>query len=267
MPQTRERVQVVINSERRLNSNPGETSTNFTYQLNRSFSRIAEILIQSIQFPFTFYAISSMNNQLRINRGTTKTIIIPPGNYTATSLISVLNVALNNATDPVSGYPYNGFPGEDFLVTYSFITLKFTITCSNPFTIYSAGTDPLSTMAVNIGFREDSGIGVNSATGDSTINLAGPKYIRIESNFLSAPRQHKPLYADDSYSNTLFILPINASYGSFISTDIQIPIRTTYKFRIDHQTDIIDFSVVDENGNLIDLNGNDWSMYIVMTTE
>ena len=266
MPQTRERVQVVINSEKRLNTTPGETSTQFTYKLNRSFSRIAEILIQSIQFPFTFYTINSTNNKLRINRGSIKTIQIPFGNYTASSLIGILNVALNNLTDPVNGYPYNGFAGESFAVTYSSVTLKFTITNTSTFTIFSVGTDSLSTMARNIGFRLDSGAAVLSATGDSTIYLAGPKYIRIESNFLSAPTQHKPLYADDSYSNTLFILPVNAGYGSFVSTDIQIPIRTTYKFKI-NSTDIIDFSVVDEDGNQLDINGNDWSMYIVMTTE
>lgn len=266
MPQTRERVQVVVNSERRLNSTVGETSTRFTYQLNRSFTRITEILIQSIQFPYTFYAINSLNNQLRINRGVLKTVSIPYGNYTASSLIAMLNVALNNVTDPSTGYVYNGFAGENFAVSYSSVTLKFTITCSNPFTIYSVTSDSLSTMAKYIGFHSNSGTNVTSATGDSTINLAGPKYIRIESNFLSAPTQHKPLYADNTYSNTLFILPVNASFGSFVSTDLQVPIRTTYKFTINN-TDIIDFTVVDENGNIINLNGNDWSMYMVMTTE
>ena len=266
MVNTRERIQAVVNSARRLNRNIGETSTNFTYQFNRSFSRITEILIQSIQFPFTFYSINSANNQLRINRGTTKTIIIPPGNYTAPSIIAVLNVALNNATDPITGYPYNGFPGETFSVTYSSITMKFKITNGNTFTIYAAIGDPLSTMAKSLGFLVDSSINVTNAIADSVANLAGPKYIRIQSQFMSAPTQHKPLYADNTYSTTLFILPVNAGFGSFVSTDIQIPIRLTYKFTIAN-TDVIDFTVVDENGNMLDLNGNDWSMYIVMVTE
>jgi hypothetical protein len=266
MVQTRERIQAVVNSARRLNSNIGETSTDFTYQFNRSFSRITEILIQSIQFPFTFYAINAANNQLRINRGTTKTVLIPPGNYTATSMIAMLNVALNNVTDPTTGYPYNGFTGETFLVTYLSTTMKFTITNGNPFTIYSSSSDALSTIASNLGFLVSSSTNVTSATADSVANLAGPKYIRIESQFLSAPTQYKPLYADNSYSTTLFILPVNAGFGSFVSTDIQIPIRLTYKFMIKN-TDVIDFTVVDENGNLLDLNGQDWSMYIVMVTE
>lgn len=266
MVNTRERIQAVVNSARRLNSNPGETPTNFTYQFNRSFSRITEILIQSIQFPFTFYAINSSNNQLRINRGATHTVVIPPGNYTATSMIAMLNVALNNATDPSTGYPYNGFTGETFALSYSSTSMKFTLTNGNPFTVYSAGTDPLSTMAKGLGFQADSGTNVLSAVSDSVANLAGPQYLRIESEFLSAPTQHKPLYADNSYSTTLFILPVNAGFGSFVSTDIQIPIRLTYKFAVAN-TDIIDFTVVDENGNLLDLNGNDWSMYIVLVTE
>jgi hypothetical protein len=266
MVNTRERIQAVVNSARRLNSNPGETSTNFTYKFDRAFSRITEILIQSIQFPFTFYATNSSNNQLRVNRGTTKTITIPPGNYTASSMIAMLNVALNNATDPVNGYPYNGFTGETFSITYSPTTLKFTITNGNPFTIYSVGTDPLSTLATSLGFQVDSAASVTSAVADSVANLAGPKYIRIESTELSSPTQHKPLYADSSYKTTLFILPVNAGFGSFVSTDIQVPIRLTYKYTIKINT-ILDFTVVDEDGNQLDLNGNDWSMYIVLVTE
>jgi hypothetical protein len=258
MVNTRERIQAVVNSARRLNTGGTETSSNFTYQFNRSFSRVTEILIQSIQFPFTFYAINSTNNKLIIERGTTNTITIPPGNYTATSLIATLNVILNNAT-------YGGFPGETFVVTFSTIYLKFTITNGNPFRIISETTNPLSTFAKHLGFRNDSILGL-SCVGDSAANLVGPQYIRIKSKFFSAPTQHKPLYADNSYSDTLFILPINAGFGSFISTDIQVPIRLTYKFSV-NDTDIIDFQIVDENGNELNLNGNDWSMYMVMVTE
>lgn len=265
MPTTHERVQVVINSERRQNTSGTETSTNFTYRLNRSFSRITEIVIQSIQFPFTFYAVNSTNNQLRVTRGTTKTVSIPYGNYTATSMISVLNVALNNVTDPITGYAYNGFAGETFSVSYSSITMKFTITNGNSFQILSESDDALSTMSKCVGFRVSSTL-ATSAIGDSTINLAGPKYIKIQSTFLTRPTHHKPLYADNSYSTTLFILPVNAGFGSFVSTDIQIPIRLTYKFSVLNTNDI-DFQVSDENGNILDLNGNDWSMYMVMITE
>lgn len=266
MVNTRERIQAVINSARRANINMGETSTNFTYQFNRTFTRVTEVVIQSIQFPFTFYAINSTNNTIRINRGATSSVTIPPGNYTATSMISMLNTALNTVVDPVTGFVYNGFAGETFVVTYSSTTMKFTITNGNPFTIYSATSDPLSTLAKPLGFQVNSGSGVLKAIADSAANLVGPQYIRIESNFLSAPTQHKPLYADNTYNNTLFILPVNAGYGSFVTTDIQIPLRYTYKFTV-NDTDVIDIRVEDENGNLINLNGNDWSMYMVFISE
>jgi hypothetical protein len=265
MVNTRERIQAVVNSARRANTTVGETSTNFTYQFDRTVTRITEIVIQSIQFPFTFYAITSANNVLRVNRGTTKSITIPPGNYTATSMIAMLNVALNTAVDPTTGFAYNGFAGETFTVTYSSASMKFTITNGNPFIIYSVGSDPLSTMAKALGFNSNSILAIRTVA-DSAANLVGPQYVRIESKFLSAPTQHKPLYADASYKETLFILPINAGYGSFVTTDIQIPLRLTYKFTI-QSTDVIDFRVEDENGNLLDLNGNDWSMYIVFISE
>lgn len=269
MPETRERVQVVINSARRLNPLT-ETSTNFTYRINKSFTRISEIVIQSIMFPFSYYVINSSNNQLVVTRGTTKTITIPSGNYNATTMISVLNIALNNVTDPVTGFTYNGFAGENFTVTFSSVYLKFTISNTSSFSIISANTNPASTMAYNLGFQIDANSilqsGSQVAQADSCVNLAGPKYIRIESKYLTAPTQHKALYADNSYSESLFILPTNASNGSFITTDIQIPIRLTRKITISN-TDTIDFKVVDENDVVIDLNGLDWAMYLVMVTE
>jgi hypothetical protein len=269
MSSTRERIQAVVNSSKRLNT-VGATSTDFKYRFNKTFTRVTEILIQSIQFPFSFYAINSSNNQIVINRGGLNTVLIPPGNYSATSLIATLNVALNNATDPVTGYPYNGFPGETFAVTYSSVTLKFTIKNNNPFTIFSISSDPNSTMAYNLGFQSNAVStiigGQHTVIGDSAAILSGPQYIRIESDFLSAPTQHKPLYADNSYNKTLFILPVNAGFGAFVSTDIQIPIRLTYKFTVKN-TDEIDFRVVDQDGNLLNLNGLDWSMYLIMVTE
>lgn len=265
MSKTRERIQAVVNSQDRLNSVSGETSTNFTWKFNKNTPRITEILIQSIQFPFTFYTINANNNQLRVNRGSIKTILIPNGNYTATTMISVLNLALNNATDPDTGFPYNGFAGESFSVLFSSSTLKFTVTNINPFIIYSATSDALSTMAKNLGFQLSSAM-TTSVTADSVVDLSGPSYIRIKSNYLTQPTQQKPLYINNSYANSLFILPINASSGSFVSTDIQIPIRYTFKKEI-LATDIIDFTVVDDRGNQLNLNGADWSMYIIFITE
>jgi hypothetical protein len=264
MSKTRERIQAVINSRDRLNYIT-ETPTNFTWSFNKEAVRITEVLIQSIQFPFTFYTINSNNNVLRVNCGTTKSINIPEGNYTVTSIIATLNLALNNLTDPVTGFNYNGFPGETFSVSFKSSTLKLSITNVNPFIIYSSNFDILSTLAYYLGFHEDSVLGL-STTADSVINLAGPSYIQIKSNYLTQPTQHKPLYKDNSYSNSLFILPINASSGAFISTDIQIPIRYTFKKDI-LPNDIIDISVVDDHGNLLDLNGADWSMYMIFITE
>lgn len=255
MVNTRERIQAIVDSSKRLNTSGTETSTNFTYSFNRSVTRITEIVIQSIQFPFTFYCITSANNVLRVNNGgATKSVTINPGNYTATSMISILTAALNTE-----------FAGQTFAITFSSITFKFTITNGTNFTIFAKTTDPLSTMAYAMGFQSDSLVGL-STSSDSAINLSGPKYIRIESKFLSAPTQHKPLYADSSYNTSLFVLPVNAGFGSFISTDVQIPIRLTYKFNI-QTTDKIDFLIVDDADNILDLNGSDWSMYIIFITE
>lgn len=252
MPITKEHIRCCINSRDRLNPLT-ETSSDFTFSFNDKVTRIVDIYVDSVQIPYSFYAINSNNNVLTFNNGV-NSITITPGNYTATTLSTEIETRMAVV-----------FAGQSPNVTFSNITFKLTISKSAPFIVDAYDDVPASTAATLLGFKESSASGT-SVTGDSAINLAGPNYLLIKSSFLTKAIHHKTLYKDNSYQEVLFMAPVNVSPGDVISLEPELPIRLSHKIEID-TTDIIDVSIYDEFDNLLDLNGLDWAMQLILMTE
>lgn len=254
MSSLKERVQAVINSKTRLS--PGtSTSGNFTYSFDHNITRITDIIIKSVQIPYTFYSINSLNNVLKFNSNAIS-VTITSGNYTAASLQLELKTKIDTA-----------FADTTTVVTFSNITYKLTITRDTAFVIDAVADVATSTLAKYIGFNVSS-TSATTATGDSVINIAGPNYINIESSFLTKATQHKVAYGTNLYANILLTVPLLWSPGDIISIGEQplLPVRLNYKFSI-NTTDIIDIKLKDDLGNILNLNGSDFSMQFVFITE
>jgi hypothetical protein len=206
-----------------------------------------------VQIPFSFYTINSYNNILKFNGGV-DSITITPGNYTTGSLAAELQSRLSVA-----------FPGESPAVTYSNRTFKLTITKTSAFIVDAAVNVPSSTAATMLGFKTSSTTGT-AATGDSALNISGSNYILIKSDYLTKPIHHKTLYVNDDYQSVLFAAPVNTSPGDIITHEPELPIRFSYKISI-ADGDIFDLALYDDNGNVLDLNGLDWSMQLIFVTE
>jgi hypothetical protein len=244
----KETIPVVVNSLTRLTPLTS-TSGNFNYSFSRGISRISSIIIDEIVIPFTFYTINSTNNVLKFDNNT-KTATITPGNYTTTTLSSALISAIDTA-----------YGTTTTVVNYNISTFKLTISRGTAFTLQAAIDNPLSTLATALGFRVSSTNAV-TATSDSAINISGPNYININSAFLSKPIQSRTLYANNLYNNTLITVPSTVSPGDIMTIcDIDYELIYGYKLSI-ATTDVIDFSITDDVGNIIDLNGS--NIYIGM---
>jgi hypothetical protein len=246
----KERIQAVINSKDRKNPLT-EITSNFTWSFNKNINRVSEILIKSVQIPFSFYVINSTNNYFIIN---STTITISNGNYTATSLILELINKINAGI------------GGNTVITYSSQTLKLTISNDNNIQIraHNPGVtnSPLSKL---LGFLVDS-LSNTTIIADSAMNISGPNYISIDSQFLTRPIQNKTLYSDDNLQTSLLAVPVHTSFGDIITLEPNLPIRLNYKISI-NTSDIIDIKLLDEFGNIINLNGLDWAMQIIFITE
>lgn len=257
MPIIKERIRAVINSKDR-NIPLTETSGDFTYSFNRNINRITDIVIESVQIPYTFYSFTSSNNVLRLNYSGINSITISPGNYNTSSLAAEIKSKLDTLLSITS------------TVLFSFTTMKYTIsTGASPITIYSStdtgAPDALSTASTYLGFRQNSSA-ATSVTSDTVVKINGPDYISICSSFLSKPVYNKTTYANNTYDDVLLTIPINTGPGGIIISDSTHTIKYSYKYEI-KTTDIIDIQIKDDLGNILDFNGIDISMQIIFITE
>jgi len=249
MPQTKERIRVVVNSNNRVSG----TASNFVYHFNATMSRVTEIILEAAQIPFSYYTVNSTNNVLRFNNDADG-IVIEPGNYTASSLRAELQTKIDAA-----------FAGQNSAVSYSPITSKLTIYKDVPFVLDAVDGNPNSTAAHMLGFQVDSVSGT-SATGDSVINLSGTNYLLMASDYLMKGVHHQTVYSNASYQNVLTTVPVNVSPGDLITFEPELPIRLSSKTTMPVGDDI-DFKLLDENCNEIDLNGLYWSAQFLFITE
>lgn len=252
---SKEIIRAVINSEKKINASGVETSSNFTFTFNKDITRITDIIIESVQIPYSFYAINALNNVLTFNRGTVS-ITIPPGNYSTSglciTLIALINAAFNDNSTKV-------------IFTYSTYTL--TITRGISFNVDAAKDIPASTASRVLGFTISTATAM-SVTGNATINISGPNYILLTSNLLTHPINHQMLYADNSYANVLVTMPIDASPGDIINLreKVSVPVKFSYKFSIAAGTPI-DIKLTDEFGNALNMNGSEVALQLVFVTE
>jgi hypothetical protein len=185
--------------------------------------------------------ITNANNNLTVNDGKTDLkISIPIGLIGATTLASKLQLLLN--TDSTG-----------WTVIYDFDNSKYTINkTGDNFIIYN------STINTTLGF-DTSDVGpVATYTAPNKTNIYIIPYCFIMSDKLLSYKKLKPIY-NDQYMNVLNKIPIvnmdtKIKFMSLISTKITFPTRPSL-------TDF-DIRLTSPNGDLLDLNGFNWSFTI-----
>lgn len=211
------------------------------------FRKVNKVLVSNVEIPYSFYVFTSLNNVLSITQSTiTEEIVIPEGNYSAQDLATLITDLLNASF-------------SNFSFDFNVNTLKYTITNSTtPFVINSS-----STIASHLGFINLPNILSLTETGTNVVNLSKGNYLFIKSNSLTSGMNWSPL-SNGLYSSILVKVPINASSGGVISYMPTMPHR--YDYTGSKNIDNIDFQLVDANGVLVDLNGLDWAISLIIET-
>lgn len=254
MTSLKERVPLVINSKARINPNT-ETSSNFTYKVNRNISRIKEVTLHWVAIPNTYYAINATNNVLKLNNAA-KSITITPGNYNTTTLAFELKSKIDTA-----------FADTNTTVTFSNTTYKLSIARTVAFIVDGVPTISSSTAAPILGYSVSSANALTNIA-NNVINIAGPNYINLVSAALTKYVFSKTLYVDNTYNTVIASIPTSSSAGGIITLTESIPIAFRYSTKVNlTTTDIIDIQLTDDLGNILDLNGSDVSLEINFTTE
>ena len=161
--------------------------------------------------------------------------IIPVGQYTISMLISTLE---------------NTIPG--LTITQSPLTKKLTLTYSSPFSVLVNDKNPLARV---LGITEDIE-NVSTYSCKSLPDLSGLENIYIASQTLS---NHSAMICNDKQKQSVFCsVGINVPFGqTMILEEDSISLDYT-DFYAPRNISTIDITLLDENNNVLDLNGLDW---------
>lgn len=237
-------VKVLVDS--RYRNDPLDPINNFKYDLDKSVDRVTRIYVESAQIPFTYYTTTALNNVFETSLGTAT---LAPGNYNSGTIATALKTSLDT----------NAAGGAPWVVTFSPTTFKVTVAAAAAFTVI---TTTANTMTQNLGFNVDTASNVTHV-GDGAVDLSGARYLVIKSSLIGENRSFTTAVAPIvSSKDIIHTVPVNTNPGGVVLDVAPEPRYNILGFKTSFQNNI-DFRLEDDQGNLLDLNGNNWSVQFV----
>ena len=227
-----------------------EVILNHPVTLNRD--RQYFMRIENIKLPTSFYNINSNYNTLKITEDPSGTpdaisVSVPEGNYNESELRSTLVALLNTAT----------LNGNTYTITYDSITGKATITTD---------VTDFEVDSITNGSTLNKGLGFGDATYTSTaLSLVSVNHVSL--NFLRYVNIKSDLGSNNHYSQqNLEDIGVQLPITEGRSTIQFYDNHNGYKAKLENRHNIkhIRFVLIDNNKNVVDLNGVDWSAEVVL---
>jgi hypothetical protein len=264
-------------------TNPSNLSTynqsSYTFTLPQRINDVKSIKVQTSEIPMTFYNISAFNGNnvmsVKVGTGTSIIISVPDGNYTVSSLISAISSQFTS--NSISGFSITNSSVNNkttFANTNgSEITLNFAINQDGTFDKYNFKNK----LGWILGFRKSSYTiaQTNGTLISESIIQINWKYLYLALDEFSNGNQNsfasqmssslinKNIIAKIVLNKTTYdfgtILGTNANIGTLMS-DIR-----SYNGKIDIQK--VNVQLLNEYGNVVNLNGADFSVGIQIEYE
>lgn len=191
--------------------------------------------LTNLTIPNTIYNFNSSNNSITFTQGTTVTVTVSVGNYSASSLTTALNTAIAAA-------------GKSITVSFDEENAVFTFTGGSAFTIDSA------TMFRQLGLKDQLPTASGTTyTATQVCDFAGATNLYIRIRNLSINN----LDSRGKTSNIIASIVNNVNYGDYI---FYTPPEVLYFQINEQQLSHIDIEITDQEGNLIQLNGASFNM-------
>lgn len=238
-------VQLIINSKDRDDYDT-TSSTDFTVHLQNPINfDILAYGLESCCIPKTSYNI--VGGSFELEDIGTRIITISDGNYTINTLVSELQTQMNLAGPVV------------YTVSYNTSTMKLSFV--------SDGTGfYINPNQLDFPFLLQ--LGFNNFTAYSSVSLAiiPPKVFDISGikNVYIKIAELSEYMRDTKNLSSNFKVNYGCSYGSIIYFNNENTYKQYYTTAQNHirRTDKFSVKLVDENGDLVDLNGSDWSLVL-----
>lgn len=246
-----------------------QSSTNFLFRLSKLLKNIISVKLTSLELPNTFYTFSNSRQNKTFSvtvGGITKEVTIQDGNY----LQSGSNVLIDYTALCFDYEAALNLAFSNFDVTYNTSTNRITISnTNNPFTLTFAPINSLvrygitSTNQFNgigyfLGFQAYEYSGSNSYTGEFCPQLIGDSYIYLAISDWDNV-QHQDYNQTNFYVFTKVLLPTGKN-TVIIDTPISNPTNKEYHFIQPTNINLLQITLLDAFGKVIDLGGANISM-------
>jgi hypothetical protein len=124
-----------------------KSSTDFVVRMSKTITNVSNIEVTDVVIPKSYYNVNINNNtfRYRVNKfpySESFTVIVPPYNYTKTSLAAAFQVALNNTFSDESGRPISWVGLDSWEVSYD--------SASDIFKLDVLATQYISSLTVRI---------------------------------------------------------------------------------------------------------------------
>lgn len=232
------------------------SSSEFVIELPETLKNVSSAVLVTAELPLSYYVFSSArgNTSLSVSLGATShTITIPDGNYTAATMQTALQAALDTAFGPAA-----------VTVAISATTMKCTFSGSGTVSVSTVGAADKATewgLGYYLGFpRNAVTSGTNAVTGTRVVFTNPENYLLIDIEELNGVSQ-TALYAAGGSGRRSFakvtLTGDNYSYNYWDKTLTYVDARPQLA-----KLDKLRVSIRFHDGTLVDLNGGEWSMSI-----
>jgi hypothetical protein len=232
-------INLYLNSKQALKQLQGTSNCIFDFASLPIDDGEIYVSIQSAQIPGTFYNVDDINNLFNYSVGVSNyQILIPQANYNVNSLLTYLKSVMTS---------------QGFTITFDSATNKYTFTNTNSF-IFKASSTCFELLGFTQG-QQFSSI-ANSLTSNLCVNFFTIRNVLIEiSNLITYNKTSNP---DENNPSILVSIPITTSQNSVLSYSniygLYEKITTVSNFAS------LQVRLLDQDLDLLDLNGGDWSM-------
>jgi len=253
-------------------------TANYIVSLPERINEVRSISVKNIEIPKTFYNISNSlgNNAFRlIMLNSNQTIVLPDGQYDE----MMLTTALNDIFQAL-GTPYNGM---QFSIMNKFSTVTNGHSAVLDFSINSSGESNTDITRFKLGWL----LGfiypiyvlspaLTSITGPSFVDLNGPRYLYLIADEYSGKGNQqsmtcllknsalsKNILARISMDNNAH--PFGTILNANLSNGLLLSDTRDYNGKIDIQR--MNIQLVNEMGNYMNLNGQDFSFALELVYE
>jgi hypothetical protein len=278
----------IINIDSRFRTNFADPVGNFQYRLEHTYKNIIRMQVTSVEIPNTFYTFTTAHQNTYFTVTTNDisdlpqslTVTIPNGNYTANELITTIQdqfdafsvtsgifleisinlntakVTLTNLGVAVAGAPS---PTNDARPT----TFNFLV---SPPSMYNLSLG----LGYNLGFRLPSytatptataGVDTCSITSEAVVDVIGDTYLLLGINDLHTVEQR----TDTNYFQVLAKVVVREDKNMVIYDDRGCCITNEIVFPQPLNLSVLQVSLKDPYGGIIDLNGLNYSITVEIT--